>query len=117
MMFLNRSPLADINDAQVDTFAPIANKLRADYTEAQIRAIRYIISDTKPVSKNIVPEDAARVFKEVDDNGDGSLDIFEMEEALGSKTFGFKHKHVRQLMHIGDLDGNGVIDPEEFDNL
>ena len=116
-MFLNRSPLAHVHDAQGDTFVPIADKLRAYYTDAQIKAIRYIISDTKPVSRKIVPEDGMRVFREVDDNGDGELDIFELEEALGEKTFGFKRKHVRQLMHVGDLDGNGVIDPDEFDNL
>ncbi len=116
-LLLNRSPLSHVHDAQTDTFAPIANKLKFYYTDAQIKAIRYIISDTKPASEKIVPEDALRVFEETDDNGDGDLDIFELEEALGQKTFGFKHKHVRQLMHIGDLDGNGVIDPDEFYNL
>jgi Ca2+-binding EF-hand superfamily protein/CRP-like cAMP-binding protein len=55
------------------------------------------------------------VFNELDDSGDGSLDIDELERLL-MEIYGMEPTklQLQQLMHAIDLDGDGSVDMDEF---
>ena len=56
-----------------------------------------------------------RMFEAADKNGDGTLDKEEVREALHALGFKFvKDKQLKQIFDRADLDGNEVIDFEEF---
>lgn len=58
----------------------------------------------------------AKIFKRMDFNGNGKLDIIEFEEALGSFGLFPSKVELQALMKYYDVDGDGNITYEEFLN-
>ena len=55
-----------------------------------------------------------RQFKIMDDNGDGTLDIFEFKKGIKDFKVDMDPTDVEHLFKALDIDGNGVIDFDEF---
>ena len=57
------------------------------------------------------------VFRQIDHDESGSLDVDEMRAALGTMGIGKSREQVKELITEIDHDGNGRVDEEEFIDL
>jgi hypothetical protein len=58
----------------------------------------------------------AEIFKEMDADGNGSIDASELKSAFAAVGVELTQKEVKSMMHEADRDGDGQIDAEEFEN-
>ena len=49
-------------------------------------------------------------FRQIDRDGSGTLDVFELQRALALGQLNFSLKTVQALMRLHDKDGSGHID-------
>ena len=61
-----------------------------------------------------VAEQGAMVFREIDVDGSGDLDVEELGLMLNAKGVYLSEAEIQQLFEKVDLDGDGAIDLEEF---
>lgn len=59
---------------------------------------------------------AAEIFKEMDADGNGSIDQAELKAAFAAAGVNLTAKEAQTMMHEADEDGDGFIDAEEFEN-
>ena len=71
--------------------------------------------DWKDVLNAIHPggteEQFLELFDEIDDDGDGTLDMYELEKGLTGKVTA---EELKALLQAADSDGDGVISKEEW---
>ena len=58
----------------------------------------------------------AEIFKEMDADGNGSIDASELKAAFNAVGVELTPKELKSMMHEADRDGDGFIDAEEFEN-
>ena len=88
------------------------NKLRGEVIAQHSKVIGAFVDTSESPFGQIVLK---RMFEAADKNGDGTLDKEEVREALHALGFKFvKDKQLKQIFDRADLDGNEVIDFEEF---
>ncbi|GAB4817232.1 hypothetical protein N2152v2_004278 [Parachlorella kessleri] len=56
-------------------------------------------------------------FRQIDRDGSGTLDVFELQRALALGQLNFSLKTVQALMRLHDKDASGHIDLQEFERL
>jgi len=88
------------------------NKLRADVIAQHTKVISAFIDTSESKFGQLV---LSRMFEAADKDGNGSLDREEIKEALHALGFKFiKDKQLDIIFNRADLDGDEVIDFEEF---
>jgi len=88
------------------------NTLRGDVIGVHSKVIAAFVDTSESPFGQIVLK---RMFEAADKDGNGSLDKEEVREALHALGFKFvKEKQIGQIFSRADLDGNEVIDFEEF---
>ena len=71
-----------------------------------------VVSKFRSIRKTV--KDVQTAFKQIDRNGDGSIDRNELVSALTSAGNNFTRQEVDAIFDAADIDGNGEIDYEEF---
>merc|ERR1712023_442470 len=90
------------------------NKLRAEVIAQHTKVITAFVDTSESKFGQLV---LSRLFEAADKDGDGTLDREEIREALHALGFTFiKDKQLDTIMTRADVDGNEVIDFEEFVN-
>jgi len=88
------------------------NKLRGDVIAQHSKVISAFVDTNESEFGQIVLK---RMFEAADKDGSGDLDREEVKDALHALGFTFVgDKQLDQIFKRGDLDGNEVIDFEEF---
>lgn len=88
------------------------NKLRADVIAQHTKVISAFVDTSESPFGQIV---LRQLFEAADKDKSGSLDREEIRAALHALGFSFiGDKQIDTIMKRGDLDGNDVIDFEEF---
>jgi hypothetical protein len=62
-------------------------------------------------------ERSAEIFKEMDADGNGSIDATELKGAFARAGVELTSKEVSAMMTEADEDGDGLIDAVDFENL
>jgi len=105
-------------------FAPLVKGTKRVMGEKELNALRakVIAEHTKVISSFVETSESEfgqivlkRMFEAADKDGNGTLDRDEIKEALHALGFKFiQDKQLDKIMDRADMDGNEVIDFEEF---
>jgi len=109
---------------KVGLFAPLVKGTKAVMGEKELNKLRaeVIAQHSKVISAFVDTSDSPfgqivlkQLFEAADKDGNGTLDRGEIRDALHALGFTFvEDKQLDQIFKRGDLDGNQVIDFEEF---
>lgn len=83
----------------------------ADEMEAQFEAEDFFL---RGMTADDLEAIMTKIFKDHDEDGNGSLDRKEFKACLNSADLGLTRKEINMLLSEADEDGNGVVDYEEF---
>lgn len=67
-------------------------------------------------SAELTKSRGAEIFKEMDADGNGSIDASELKAAFAAIGVELTQKELKSMMNEADRDGDGFIDAEEFEN-
>lgn len=62
-------------------------------------------------------ESVCRLWRQFDKNGDGCIEVNELQQVMQELGGGDSKLEVDELMALVDLDQNGLVSPEEFDKF
>jgi len=83
-----------------------------EFSTLMIPSISDIVAKFRFVHKSV--DNVRKAFKTYDANGDGAIDRVELHKALTNYKFNFSDQEVDIIFKVGDSDGDGEVNFEEF---
>ena len=81
---------------------------------ANSATLKQVRNKLKAVSYSAGGAKIGSLFDKFDTDGNGEIDLHELQSVLKKMLPDLTSKELRMLMNVADVDGNGVIDREEF---
>lgn len=82
----------------------------------------YAIGECSTIEQTHITAQLEKLFSELDENGDGSIDMAEFQNGMKAKMYAFPQlqqyaEHTQQLFEEHDENKDGVLDEHEFADL